>query len=435
MVAFVSQRTAADLRGTEIPVAERVRPLVDVLLAPDARVDIEFWDGSTITRGNSVGSLILRSSRAIRHIAWAPGELGLARAFVSGDMDFSGDVIDMVTQLRSSSPRQNSLARAVPGILRAAWDLKAIGPRPPIPATERVPGLWAAHSPGRDRAAISHHYDVSNEFYALVLGRSMTYSCAYFADPSVELATAQQAKHELVCRKLGLGERPSMRLLDVGCGWGSMAMHAAAVHGAQVVGITISREQAQHARHRVEAAGLSDLVEIRLQDYRELGGETFDAVSSVGMSEHVGKAKLSTYFSLLRASLAPQGRLLNHAISSVGGSRLPRSGFIYRYVFPEGELIDLGDTVRAMQDAGLEVRDVQSLREHYDHTLRHWVGNLEQNWAHAVALAGEERARTWRLYMAASAVGFADAGINVHQVLAVANDAEGTSGMSMTRPV
>lgn len=415
-------------------VAEGMRSLVEALVAPDAGVDVTFWDGSAVTRSNPVGSVDLRSRRAIQHIVWAPRGLGLARAYVSGDIDVTGDIVDVLVQLRSSSPQEKRLPRVLPAMIRTLGGVGLSGGRPEVPDTEFRPGGFGVHTRGRDAAAIRHHYDVSNDFYALVLGPSMTYSCAYFAEPGSDLADAQAAKHGLICAKLGLGERPGMRLLDVGCGWGSMAMHAASSYGARVVGITISEEQARLARERVAAAGLSDLVEIRLQDYRDLDGERFDAISSIGMSEHVGRRNLTRYFTALRDSLEPRGRLLNHAISSVGGSRLPRNGFMYRYVFPDGELIDLGDTIHAMQDAGFEVRDVHSLREHYHHTLRHWVANLERNWDHAVALAGEERARTWRLYMAASAVGFADAGNNLHQVLGVVDDADGSSGMPPVRP-
>lgn len=210
-------------------------------------------------------------------------------------------------------------------------------------------------------------------------------------------------------------------------------MHAARHHGARVVGVTISREQADYARRRVAEAGLEDRVEIRLQDYRDLGGERFDAISSIGMFEHVGKAKTAEYFGVLRSLLGPHGRLLNHAISSVKGSRLPRRSFTYRYVFPDGELLDVADTVAAMEEAGFEVRDVESLREHYAQTLRHWVANLEAGWDRAVELVGEGRARVWRLYMAGSAVGFEDGGIAVHQVLGVVPDPSGTSGMPRTR--
>jgi cyclopropane-fatty-acyl-phospholipid synthase len=280
---------------------------------------------------------------------------------------------------------------------------------------------------------VSHHYDVSNDFYALVLGPAMTYSCARFDRPGMTLVEAQASKHELISRKLGLHLRPEARLLDVGCGWGSMAMHAAANHGAHVVGVTISKEQAQRARERVAEAGLEDQVEIRLQDYRDLKGERFDAISSVGMFEHVGKARMSEYFSTLHGLLHPTGRLLNHAISSVGGSKLGSRTFVYRYVFPDGELIDVGDVIHAMQDAGFEVRDVESLREHYDTTLRHWVANLEEHWDEAVAMVGESRARIWRLYMAGSAVGFEDGGLSLHQVLGVRDGDEGYSGMPANR--
>jgi cyclopropane-fatty-acyl-phospholipid synthase len=416
-------------------VAEGMRPLVDALVASDASVHIAFWDGSAITRGTPVGTLELRSPRALQHIMWAPRGLGLARAYVSGDIDVTGDTIAVVEQLRSSSPQERDLSRVLPGMIRALRPLGLPRGRPDVPDIEFRPARLGVHTPWRDAAAISHHYDVSNDFYAIVLGPSMTYSCAYFASPGMDLADAQGAKHELICAKLGLGDRPGMRLLDVGCGWGSMAIHAAAEHGAHVVGITISKEQAQRARERVAAAGQADRVEIRLQDYRDINGERFDAISSIGMSEHVGRANLTRYFTLLRGSLAPQGRLLNHAISSVGGSRLPKNGFMHRYVFPDGELIDLGDTIHAMQDAGFEVRDVQSLREHYHQTLRHWGANLEHNWDDAVGLVGAERARTWRLYMAASAVGFADAGINLHQVLGVVNASDGSSAMPAARPV
>jgi cyclopropane-fatty-acyl-phospholipid synthase len=289
------------------------------------------------------------------------------------------------------------------------------------------------HSRRRDAVAVSHHYDVGNDFYRLILGEAMTYSCARFVDPGVDLAGAQAAKHELICRKLGLHLRSGARLLDVGCGWGSMAIHAATHHGAQVVGVTISREQAELARQRVDEAGLADSVEIRLQDYRDLGGETFDAISSIGMFEHVGKRRMGQYFSTLRSLLGPYGRLLNHAISSVGGSTMGPRSFIHRYVFPDGELLDVGEVVVAMQGAGFEVRDVESLREHYALTLRHWVANLQHGWDRAVELVGEGRARVWLLYMTASAIGFEDGGIGIHQVLGVVPDAAGASRMPLTR--
>jgi cyclopropane-fatty-acyl-phospholipid synthase len=325
----------------------------------------------------------------------------------------------------------------LPAVVRASRAVGALGrPLPPPPEEARQRGR--RHSRARDAQAISHHYDVGNDFYDIVLGPAMTYSCARFSREGMSLAEAQADKHELICRKLGLHEPPrhghqAPRLLDVGCGWGSLALHAVTHHGASVVGITISAEQAERARQRVTDAGLDDKVEIRLQDYRDLTGEQFDAIASVGMFEHVGKARMAEYFTVLRGLLRDQGRLLNHAISSVEGSRLPRRSFTYRYVFPDGELLDVAEVCAAMQMAGFEVRDVESLREHYARTLREWVTNLEASWEQAVAIVGDARARIWRLYMAGSAVGFDDGGINLHQVLGVVPDAGGASAMPLTR--
>jgi cyclopropane-fatty-acyl-phospholipid synthase len=230
-----------------------------------------------------------------------------------------------------------------------------------------------------------------------------------------------------------LHERPGKRLLDVGCGWGSLAIHAATHYDVEVVGITISQAQVELARQRVADAGLSDRVDIRLQDYRDVHDETFDAISSVGMFEHVGANRMALYFERLYHLLVPTGRLLNHAISSVNGSAMSGRSFVGRYVFPDGELIDVSAVQRAMQQAGFEIRDVESLREHYARTLRHWVANLEAAWDRAVALVGAPRARVWRLYMAASAIGFEDAGINVHQVLGVKTSPAGIAAMPLTR--
>jgi cyclopropane-fatty-acyl-phospholipid synthase len=289
------------------------------------------------------------------------------------------------------------------------------------------------HSPARDARAISHHYDVGNDFYRLVLGPSMTYSCARFVTAGTTLEEAQSAKYELICRKLGIDERPGARLLDVGCGWGSMAIHAARHHQASVVGVALSHEQVDEARRRVAEAGLDDRVEIRLQDYRDLHGEEFDAISSIGMFEHVGSRPMTRYFETLRRLLAPTGRLLNHAISKPGSSVLGRRSFVGRYVFPDGELLDVAEVVSAMQRTGFEVRDVESLREHYSRTLHHWVANLEGHWDEAVGLVGLPRANIWRLYMAASANGFDDGGLAIHQVLGVVPAPGGRSGMPTTR--
>lgn len=411
--------------------ATLLAPVVDALIG-DPPIRLEFWDGSGLGPTDGPGTIHVRTPAAVQRIVWAPGELGVARAFVSGELDLDGDPFAVIAALRPAGLRLRQAVGAVPALVGAARQLGLVGRAPAPPPEEARPSLWR-HSRRRDAAAISHHYDVGNDFYRLVLGESMTYSCARFADAGIDLDRAQAAKHELISRKLGLHERPGVRLLDVGCGWGTMAIHAAREHGARVVGVTISQEQADFARRRVAEAGLDDAIEIRLQDYRDVRDEEFDAISSIGMFEHVGKKRMAEYFTTLRALLAPGGRLLNHAISSVGGSRIGSRSFIYRYVFPDGELIDVGDTVLAMESAGFEVRDVESLREHYGVTLRHWVANLQQHWDAAVALVGEGRARVWLLYMSASAIGFEDGGLGLHQVLGIGTGPDGASGMPRHR--
>jgi cyclopropane-fatty-acyl-phospholipid synthase len=429
-----------DLRLQASPPSEaRVPTGAAALLAPfvetwvgDLPVEVRFWDGSRLGPDDGPGALVVRTKDALRRILWAPGELGIGRAYVAGDLDVEGDLLPVVGALRPAGTRLRQGARALPAALLAAGRLGALG-RPLAPPPEEARPRGRRHSKGRDAQAVSHHYDVGNDFYRLVLGEAMTYSCARFVAPTDTLEAAQAAKHELICRKLGLHERPDARLLDVGCGWGSMALHAARHHDARVVGITISREQADLAQRRVDDAGLGDLVEIRLQDYRDLSGEQFDAISSIGMFEHVGKRRMAEYFTTLRASLRPGGRLLNHAISSVGGSRLPKRSFAGRYVFPDGELIDVADVVLALEATGFEVRDVESMREHYAQTLRHWVANLERRWDDAVGLVGEGRARVWLLYMAASSLGFESGDLGLHQVLAVVPGDDGRSDMPATR--
>jgi cyclopropane-fatty-acyl-phospholipid synthase len=411
-----------------------LRPFLAAVVGNDVPVRFEFWDGSGIGPVDGIGTLRVHSADAVRRILWAPGELGLARAFVSGDLTIEGDIYELLRELHDASPRdlRQLGLRTVPTMVEAAHRLGVLGPPPPAPSEECKPA-GPLHSPARDAKVVSHHYDVGNEFYRLVLGPSMTYSCARFAGSETTLEAAQAAKYELICRKLGLDTAPGSRLLDVGCGWGSMAIHAARHHGARVVGVTLSHQQADEASRRVAEAGVDEQVEIRLQDYRDLPGERFDAISSIGMFEHVGSQRMTRYFETLRQLLTPTGRLLNHAISKPGGSAFGRRSFVGRYVFPDGELLDLADVVRAMQRTGFEVRDVESLREHYSRTLHHWVSNLEEHWEEAVTLVGLPRANIWRLYMAASANGFDDGSLAIHQVLGVVPEPEGRSGMPPTR--
>jgi cyclopropane-fatty-acyl-phospholipid synthase len=432
--------------GSNNSVASVFRPLLTAALgtAPPP-VRFKFWDGSSLAPadGPTVGAVVVRSPDAVGHLVWAPGELGLARAFVTGDLDFDGDIFTVLRTLQQGESNDAHLGvDAAVAALKVAARLGALRHRPSPPEQE-AHQRGRLHSKRRDSEAITHHYDVGNDFYALVLGESMTYSCARFVSPgddgqrepdaTMTLVDAQAAKHDLICRKLGLDRAPGMRLLDVGCGWGSMAIHAASYYGARVVGITISAAQADLARKRVAAAGVADQVEIRLQDYRDLGGEQFDAISSIGMFEHVGSERTAEYFNTLHALLGPGGRLLNHAISSPGGSRITGRSFIGRYVFPDGELLDAGTTAVAMQQAGFELRDVEALREHYALTLRAWVGNLQQNWERAVELVGVGRARVWLLYMAGSALGFEDGGIGIHQLLGVVPEASGQARMPGSR--
>jgi cyclopropane-fatty-acyl-phospholipid synthase len=418
-------------------VASKLRPMLEGLFPRGLPVRFAFWDGSGLGPEDGPGVVRLRSPRAVSRILWSPNELGIARAFVADEIDTEGDAYETLRLLNEAGNGDfRGNLRLIRDALRAASGLGALG-LPPAPPAEESRLVGWRHTKSRDRRAVTHHYDVGNAFYRLVLGPTMTYSCARFSRDDMNLEEAQRAKHELVSRKLGLPElrrrTAPARVLDVGCGWGSMALHAASEHGARVVGITLSRAQAELARQRVAEAGLEDSVEIRVQDYRELSGEKFDAISSIGMFEHVGERRMTQYFTTLFGLLAPGGRLLNHAISSRGGSKLGPRSFVGRYVFPDGELIDVGDVVRAMEGAGFEVRDVESLREHYSKTLHAWVANLEENWKEAEALVGRPRTRIWWLYMSASANGFDDGGVSVHQVLGVVPGRRGESGMPMTR--
>jgi cyclopropane-fatty-acyl-phospholipid synthase len=413
--------------------------IADVL--GEVPIAVETYEGDRIGPPEARATLAFRSPDALRRILTAPGELGVGRAYVAGDLDVEGDIFDVLSTLRSRFATASVGPRDIARLVHVAG-LDALKPLAPPEEEAHLHGL--RHSRERDAAAIAHHYDVSNAFYRLVLGPSMTYSCAVWSSPDDTLEAAQAAKHELICRKLGL--REGMRLLDIGCGWGGMVLHAARHHGVEAVGVTLSSEQAEWGRKAVAEAGLADRIQIREQDYRDVRDGPFDAISSIGMFEHVGLRHLDLYFRQIARLLRPEGRLLNHGISRpaarrsrVGGRppmtppRLRRRSFVDRYVFPDGELHEIGSVVSTIGSAGLEVRHVEDLREHYALTLRSWVGNLEATWDEAVAEVGEPRARIWRLYMAACALGFEAGQIQVHQVLAVRN-AGGRSGMPL-RPV
>ena len=405
-----------------------VAQMVEEILGSGLPVAFEAYDGSRCGPVDAPATIVLRSPTALQRILTAPGELGFGRAYVAGDLDVEGDIWAALS-LRDRLPKVQLAPKQWLAALRLVG---AAGLRRPAPPPEEARLHGRIHSKSRDAAAIAHHYDVSNEFYALVLGSTMTYSCGVWSDPSVGVDAAQEAKHELICRKLDL--QPGMRLLDIGCGWGGMAMHAARHHGVTAVGVTLSRRQAELAEKRVAEAGLGNAVEIRLQDYRDVADGPYDAISSIGMFEHVGLSQVKEYFDRVHTLLRPQGRFMNHAIGRPpfegGRSRFSRRGFIDRYVFPDGELHEVGTIVSAIQQAGFEVRHLESLREHYALTLRAWVANLEANWDAAVAQAGLARSRIWRLYMAGSAVNFEAGRTQIHQVLATRSD-DGVSAMPL----
>ena len=410
-----------------------IADLLEQVVGSDLPIAIEAYDGSRFGPPDPPATLYIRSQTALRRIVQAPGELGFGRAYVAGDLDFDGDIFAALA-LRDRLPD----LKLRPAQWMAAVRLVGAGALKPVPAPPEEARLHGRrHTKQRDAAAVSHHYDVSNDFYRRVLGPSMTYSCAIWTDPGITLEEAQANKHEVICRKLGL--EPGMRLLDIGCGWGGMILHAAAHHGVRAVGVTLSRRQAELAEKRAAEAGLAGKVEVRYQDYRDVDDGPYDAISSIGMFEHVGLRQLAVYFERCFELLPPGGRLLNHAISrppgvpgatADGRTRFARRSFIDRYVFPDGELHEIGSVISAIQRAGFEARHMETLREHYALTLRAWVANLEANWDECIADAGAARARIWRLYMAASVLQFEANRTQVHQVLATKTD-RGRSGLPL----
>jgi cyclopropane-fatty-acyl-phospholipid synthase len=371
--------------------------------------------------------VVVRNDDAIRRILSAPSELGLCRAYVSGDLDVDGDLVSALELLAGWIGGARLDVHRVVAVARL---LRRYGlRRPPVPSEEvkRIaPGRL--HSRARDAAAIAHHYDISNEFYEIMLGPRMCYSCAVWSEPGATLEQAQDAKLDRVCRKLDL--HPGMRLFDAGCGWGGLAIHAARNYGVSVLGATLSVSQGNYARKAAVRAGIADRVEIRLVDYRDVPG-SFDAISAVGMLEHVGN-DLPTYAATFARLLAPEGRFLHHAISQVGPRRERplRPTIMSRYVFPDAALVEIGRVISAFHEVGLEVRHLESLREHYPPTLAAWLERLEANWDQAVTLIGEPRARVWRLYMAGGLLGFRNNRVQIHQILSVRPGDSGTSGMS-----
>jgi cyclopropane-fatty-acyl-phospholipid synthase len=401
---------------------------------PEAPVEFEAFDGSSAGATSSPVKITVKSPTAVSYLAQAPGALGLARAYVSGHLDVAGDMYAALARMASAQRLQTGLREKL-RLVRDLGGARVLVPRiPPPPQEVRVNSRWLSgrrHSKQRDATAISHHYDVSNTFYEWVLGPSMAYTCACYPSAEATLEQAQEHKFDLVARKLAL--QPGMRLLDVGCGWGGMVMHAARMHGVRALGVTLSAEQAAWAQRAIKEAGLSELAEVRHLDYRDVAETDFDAVSSIGLTEHIGKAQLEGYFAFLHGRLRPQGRMLNHCITrpdNTGPARVT-DGFIYRYVFPDGELEGPGYLMSLMHDAGFEVRHSENLREHYAKTLAAWCANLDAHWGEAVGEVGEGTARVWRLYMAGSRLGFERNQIQLHQILGVKLGDGGVSGMPL----
>ena len=438
-----------DLRSSSDASVRTSRAILADLFGPPARrtFAVRLWDGTVDTPPTGTPSrftLILRRPGALRRMLVPPSELALGEAYLRDDFDIEGDIEAavglgaVVTRIRSPL----ALARLLPRLLALPIDDLPAIPQPDVPAEldRRSP----EHSKPRDAAAIRYHYDIGNDFYGLWLDRRMVYSCAYFETGDEDLDTAQAAKLELICRKLRL--KPGERLLDIGCGWGGLVQYAAERYGVEATGITLSQPQANLARQHIAAAGLTDRCRIDVRDYRDIpSGSSFDKVVSVGMVEHVGRAQLPTYFAEAYRLTRPGGLFLNHGIVIPRALRFPRlarraerlrggwDAFIQRHVFPDGEMVAPGEMIGFGDQAGFETRDVENLREHYALTLQHWVHRLEARHTEAASLVGERAYRIWRLYMAASAHGFATAKIGVVQLLLSRPDVRGACHLPLTR--
>jgi cyclopropane-fatty-acyl-phospholipid synthase len=381
---------------------------------PDRPFSIRWWDGETTAATRDGGpTFTVRSPQALGHALRAPGQLGLGRAYVSGEIDV--DDMDAVIELLATW-KPPAIDGAAKRRLIAAG-VRAYGlTKPPRPPQAELRPSGRRHSIERDARSVRHHYDVGNDFFKLFLDETMTYSCAIFSRGATTLEEAQDVKRELVCTKLAL--QPGERVLDIGCGWGAWAIHAAQRHGVHVTGITLSPPQAEEARRRAEAAGVGDKVDIRVLDWRELSAEPFDAIASIGMVEHVGTASIDAYAERLAGLLRPGGRLLNHGIARLRHGDPEAGPFSERYVFPDAAPLHVSRILYALERAGFEPDTVEGFREDYAETLRHWARRLDENGVEAERIAGTERMRVWRLYIRAARSGFETGFTSIFQVLA-----------------
>ncbi|KGN36258.1 class I SAM-dependent methyltransferase [Knoellia subterranea] len=406
------------------PLAPRISAALGPVLRGPLPVGLRVWDGSRT--GPVEGPVVvLRSPDALRRLLWSPGELGASQAYVTGELDIEGDVGEALDLAREtltargvSGLRPAALARTAPRLVALAREIGALG-TPPAPPRSQARLRGRLHSLGRDRSAISHHYDLSNAFYELLLDPRLAYSSAWWSgDPAStgqSLESAQAAKLDLVCRKIGLSE--GARFLDVGCGWGSLSLYAAEHFGAHVTGVTIAAEQKAFIDARIRERGLEGRVEIRLQDYREVDDGPYDAVASIEMGEHVGEGNYPAYVAVLREAVKPGGAVLVQQMSRRG--RHPGGGpFIESFIAPDMHMRPVGGTVELIESGGLEVRDVHAMREHYVWTVDAWLETFEKNWAAVVDLVGEEMARVWRLYLVGGRQAFRDGRMGVDQILA-----------------
>ncbi|CAA9336657.1 MAG: Cyclopropane-fatty-acyl-phospholipid synthase [uncultured Nocardioidaceae bacterium] len=417
--------------------AGRLVELVSPFFVGSPPIRIRAWDGSTAGAADAP-TVVVRDPMALRRLVLHPGELGLAQAYVTGELDIEGDLLDALPTICRATREHGASATlgyaTLAGAARTAHRLGLLGQlwgRPPRPPASQARLRGRLHSARRDQDAIAHHYDLSNDFYALILDQHMAYSCAYFtsADPDYTLEDAQRDKLDLVCRKLGL--QRGGRHLDIGCGWGSLCLHAAEHYGVDVVAVTLSAEQRDFVRARVHERGLREQVDVRLQDYRDVEDGPFHTVSSIEMGEHVGAANYPTFTEQIHRQLRPGGRVL---IQQMSRATRPGGGpFIESFIAPDMHMRPVGETVALMEQSGLEVRDVHAMREHYVSTIRAWYATFEANQDKVVALVGEEVARVWRLYLVGAALAFEEGRMGVDQILAVKPATDGRSLMPSVR--